>query len=211
MSSAQINEMPTVAHGYSAEVEYDNSGVIAPEVKGYATIKGTGISKYKEVYVVLESNAISVYKDAASSSSPGSSLLTFMIMEATIAKEILDKKETAKTAELGFLIEAPPTASVGKSYGAGKKIELFCCFPTLGIYNEWIRQIKYGMMIASPAVFGVPVRIASIKNRGQAPYPIVRLIKFLEDVNKNKNKNNYIYILFLTFFTFLILSFLLIF
>lgn len=190
MASAQINEMPTVAHGYSAEVEYDNSGVIAPEVMGYATVKGTGISKYREVYIVLQSNAISVYKDAASSSSPASSLLTFMVIEATISKEILDKKETAKYAELGFLIEAPPTASVGKSYGAGKKIELYCCFPSLGIYNEWIRQIKYGIMIASPAVFGVPVRIASIKNRGKAPYPIVRLIKFLEDVKNNNIKSS---------------------
>lgn len=185
MATPQINEMPTVAHGYSAEVEYDSSGVIPPEVKGYVTAKGTGsgLSKYKEVYIVIKENVISVYKDAASSSSQGSALMAFLLKEATFAKEVLDKKETCKHAELGFMIEAPPTAAVGKGHSGNKKIELWCCFPTLGIYNEWIRQLKYGVMIASPTVFGIPIRIAVIKNRGSAPFPITRLIKFLEDVN----------------------------
>lgn len=187
MASPQTSEMPIVAHGYSAEeVEYDNTGIKRPEARGFLYVKGTGsaLSKFKDMYVVIKNNVISVYKDEASSASPGSSLLSFMLIEATIAKEILDKKETFKHAEFGFLIEAPASAAVGKTFGSAKKLELACCFPTLGIYNEWIRQLKYAITIASPVIFGVPVRIAVLKNRGKAPYPIIRLTKFLQDVNK---------------------------
>ena len=144
----------------------------APEIKGYAYIKGLTIPKYKEAYVVVQDGAFVAYKD----SSLQGVLLTFPLVPWRFkADAVVDKKDICKHGEyvLQIFQGAEP---------------FFLAFPTANQLAVWESHMKLVLDAISPVIFGVPLKLAFHKSKAtKAPAIIVKLIDVLEKV-KTKTK-----------------------